>query len=201
MSVREKFKIVFLGQATVGKTSITNRLVRGTFNLHSDSTIGAAFSHVVIEDVHFDIWDTAGQERYHSLSKIYYRDADILIFVFDVNNLSTLDAIEKYYETVKKELVDDYTVIIVGNKMDLINVKNKLEQIQDYVYDKLSKYMMLNHLENLVYVSALDDNKLIELKKVIVNTAENIEKKKQVEIGINLERVDDNTSYLSKCKC
>jgi len=72
-----QFKLVLLGEAAVGKSSLVLRFVKGHFQDYQESTIGAAFltQTVCLEDitVKFEIWDTAGQERYHSLAPMYYR--------------------------------------------------------------------------------------------------------------------------------
>ena len=74
-----QFKLVLLGEAAVGKSSLVLRFVKGHFTEFQESTIGAAFmtQTLALDDqtVKFEIWDTAGQERYHSLAPMYYRGA------------------------------------------------------------------------------------------------------------------------------
>lgn len=72
-----QYKLVLLGDTSVGKSSIVIRFVKGQFSEYQESTIGAAFltQTVSVQDCHvkYEIWDTAGQERYHSLAPMYYR--------------------------------------------------------------------------------------------------------------------------------
>merc|ERR1719515_442416 len=88
-----QFKLVLLGEAAVGKSSLVLRFVKGHFQDYQESTIGAAFltQTVCFEDitVKFEIWDTAGQERYHSLAPMYYRGAQAAIVVYDITNPDT----------------------------------------------------------------------------------------------------------------
>lgn len=72
------FKLVFVGDSGVGKTSLVERTVKNSFTEFADSTIGAAFHKYTLKTddnrtVTYNIWDTAGQERYRSLGPIYYR--------------------------------------------------------------------------------------------------------------------------------
>lgn len=67
------YKIVLTGMGTVGKTSITNRILRNKFSEFYNNTIGAAYGQCVKDGIKMDIWDTAGQERFKSLVSFYYR--------------------------------------------------------------------------------------------------------------------------------
>ena len=83
-------KLVVMGDISVGKSSLLSRYIKNTFDQFNESTIGAAFftKHVESESgekVNLEIWDTAGQERYNSLLPMYYRGANVIILVFDVN--------------------------------------------------------------------------------------------------------------------
>jgi small GTP-binding protein len=116
-------KVVLVGDAQVGKTSILNRLTTGIFNDHSSATVGAAFqTHVVATRdscVTMQIWDTAGQEKYRALAPMYYRSAEIAILCFDVTNPESFRAAEIWAEELATRAAEDLKIIIVGNKMDL----------------------------------------------------------------------------------
>ena len=70
-------KLVLLGEAQVGKSSLVLRFVNGQFSPNSVATVGAAFLSKTMElgdtKIRYDNWDTAGQERFHSLTPMYYR--------------------------------------------------------------------------------------------------------------------------------
>jgi Ras-related protein Rab-22 len=87
MSMRE-IKLCLLGDAGVGKSSLVLRFVSDTFNLYSESTIGASFMSktLIVEEKTFkyQIWDTAGQEKYRGLAPMYYRGAAAAVVVYDV---------------------------------------------------------------------------------------------------------------------
>ena len=88
-----QFKLVLLGEAAVGKSSVVLKFVKGQFHEYQEGTIGAAFltQTVNLDDttVMFEIWDTAGPERYHSLAPMYYRGAQAAIVMYDVTTQDT----------------------------------------------------------------------------------------------------------------
>lgn len=85
---KNKFKIIFLGDQSVGKSSIINRYAHNMFNEVYESTIGLDFQskNNIINgtNIRLLLFDTAGQEKYKSLIPMYIRDADIIIIVYDI---------------------------------------------------------------------------------------------------------------------
>lgn len=81
-------KLVLLGEAAVGKSSLVLRFVNGEFQDNKEPTIGAAFltqkCKVDEKTIKFEIWDTAGQERFHSLAPMYYRNAQAAVVAYDI---------------------------------------------------------------------------------------------------------------------
>jgi small GTP-binding protein len=118
-----KAKIVLVGAAHGGKTSIVNRFLYGEFTLHTVPTTQPAFSQKVVNRenmiLSLEIWDTAGQERYHSLSPLFYRDAESGIVVFDVTDRDSFAKAAKWLSELKQERGESVFVIIAGNKTDM----------------------------------------------------------------------------------
>ena len=90
-----KQKVVFLGDSSVGKTSIIARYMSGNFNAGYEATIGTDFSTKTVptskgKSVQLQIWDTAGQERYRSLIPSYIRDSAAAVIVYDISGLFLL---------------------------------------------------------------------------------------------------------------
>jgi Ras-related protein Rab-5C len=83
-------KLVLLGEAAVGKSSLVLRFTSNEFQENKEPTIGAAFlaqkCEVGDRTIKFEVWDTAGQERFHSLAPMYYRNAQAAIVVYDITN-------------------------------------------------------------------------------------------------------------------
>eukprot|EP00929_Paragymnodinium_shiwhaense_P056362 TRINITY_DN28211_c0_g1_i1.p1 TRINITY_DN28211_c0_g1~~TRINITY_DN28211_c0_g1_i1.p1 ORF type:complete len:200 (-),score=55.54 TRINITY_DN28211_c0_g1_i1:132-731(-) len=114
------FKLVLLGDASVGKSCLVVRFAKGEFYENQEPTIGAAFMtqtvSLGIEVVKFEIWDTAGQERYKSLAPMYYRDAAAAVIVYDITSKESFDAAKSWVA----ELQSTNTLIaLAGNKSDL----------------------------------------------------------------------------------
>ena len=86
-------KVVVLGEARVGKTSLTHRFVNGNFNEKQPSTVDATCMEKLVkagsQSLKMIIWDTAGQERYHALNQVYYRGAEGAIVVYDCTDSDT----------------------------------------------------------------------------------------------------------------
>lgn len=119
-----KYKIVFLGEQGVGKTSLITRFMYDTFDDHYQATIGIDFlsKTMYLDDktIRLQLWDTAGQERFRSLIPSYIRDSHVAIVVYDVTNKKSFEYIDKWVEDVKSERGEENVVLcIVGNKNDL----------------------------------------------------------------------------------
>ena len=88
MSDSESFKVVLVGESGVGKTSIITQFIDQTFQEDQQSTTGGTFSTKSVKcdgkTLKFEIWDTAGQERYRSLTKMFYKDANAAVLVYDI---------------------------------------------------------------------------------------------------------------------
>lgn len=115
-------KVVLIGDARVGKTSIMESFVNKTFNESYITTIGVDFRFKDIESnsekVKLQIWDTAGQECFRSIVSAYYRGADVIVFVYDVTHMESFNNISKYIEEAKKYCSDKTPFCLVGNKSD-----------------------------------------------------------------------------------
>ena len=162
----KRVKMVFLGNSSTGKTSIVHRLLHNGFISDGESTIGASFATLKLNDITYEILDTAGQERYNSLVPMYTRNAEIIIFVFDLTNLDTINRFDSYIKDLRNNLDDKFKVIIVGNKIDLF--WGDLDTVQDIINKKIEKY---NHLSNrITYIdTSAKSGKNIDVLKERIN--------------------------------
>jgi len=120
-------KVVILGDASVGKTSLMYRYVNQKFDTAYKATIGADFltKELMIDNslVTLQIWDTAGQERFQSLGPAFYRGADACILVYDVTNPTSFESLEKWKADFLVQShtpdPDELPFIVLGNKTDL----------------------------------------------------------------------------------
>ena len=117
-------KVVLIGNSGVGKTCISQRYINDSFTNNEQSTVGASYFQKILEidgkPIHLDIWDTAGQERYRSMGKMFYKDAFIVLFVYDITDKKSFLELKNYwYEEIKKTGEKHSVLAVVGNKSDL----------------------------------------------------------------------------------
>ncbi|XP_024359484.1 ras-related protein RABH1e [Physcomitrium patens] len=120
-----KYKLVFLGDQSVGKTSVITRFMYDKFDNTYQATIGIDFlsKTMYLEDrtVRLQLWDTAGQERFRSLIPSYIRDSSVAVVVYDVSNRQSFLNTARWVEEVRTERGSDVIIMLVGNKTDLLD--------------------------------------------------------------------------------
>ncbi|KAI9023677.1 ras family protein [Phycomyces nitens] len=119
----KKFKLVFLGEQSVGKTSLITRFMYDTFDNTYQATIGIDFlsKTMYLDDrtIRLQLWDTAGQERFRSLIPSYIRDSSVCVVVYDITNRNSFLNTTKWIDDVRAERGTDVIIVLVGNKTDL----------------------------------------------------------------------------------
>ena len=162
------YKLVLLGDSSVGKTSIATQFVNNAFSEFQDSTIGAAFLSKMLvvkgNRINFEIWDTAGQERYHSLAPMYYRNATIILIVYDITSMTSFEGAKRWLTELKLTMTADTQVIFIGNKKD----KEKRRMVK---FEDVDRYCYENGLEH--YETCAKNKK--EIDNIFKKVASNIE--------------------------
>lgn len=200
-----RHKMVFLGRATVGKTSTVGRLVKDKFSNNTTSTVGAAFInyHINNREHNFDIWDTAGQERFMSITQLYYRGANIAVFVFDCSRLETLKDLEYYIDKVKQIANDNIHVIVLGNKADMVS-PDKYDNILEEARNKIKYYDPDFKVDddNFLIVSALTSYNMDKFKDILVKLSIKLKVQKSFDnvTGVKISTEDDR-SFITGCFC
>ncbi|XP_017563239.1 ras-related protein Rab-6A isoform X4 [Pygocentrus nattereri] len=123
-----KFKLVFLGEQSVGKTSLITRFMYDSFDNTYQATIGIDFlsKTMYLEDrtIRLQLWDTAGQERFRSLIPSYIRDSAAAVVVYDITNVNSFQQTTKWIDDVRTERGSDVIIMLVGNKTDLADKRH-----------------------------------------------------------------------------
>jgi len=118
-----KYKLVFVGDVEVGKTSIIGRYVYGVFNDVYQNTVGIDFLSKSIRlegrAIRLQLWDTAGQERFRSLIPSYIRDASAVMIVYDITRKSSFSSVSGWVQNIREQQGPDARIVLVGNKADL----------------------------------------------------------------------------------
>jgi small GTP-binding protein len=123
MSDSFRIKVVVVGDAQTGKTSLVNRFVNDAFSELVYTTVSGRGSNRTIQtdrgSVILEIWDTAGQEQYRSLTTVFFRNCGCILIVYDVTNRQSLTNVKQWLDFVRKECPSKVAIFLVGNKADL----------------------------------------------------------------------------------
>eukprot|EP00105_Crassostrea_gigas_P035084 XP_019919232.1 PREDICTED: ras and EF-hand domain-containing protein homolog isoform X4 [Crassostrea gigas] len=123
------FKVVFVGDSGVGKSSFIHRFCNDQFNPTFSATIGVDFQvkSIVMEGqvIVLQLWDTAGQERFRSITKQYFRKADGVILMYDVTTEATFTNVRNWITSIQEGVEEGTALVLVGNKTDLIEEQDR----------------------------------------------------------------------------
>ena len=117
------FKLIVIGDSGVGKSCLTNKATKNTFETAYNTTIGFEFFsfNIKINDkvLKLQIWDTCGQELYRSLITNFYRNSSLAIMVYSITLKESFDNIDTWLKELKLHSNPDAKVFLIGNKQDL----------------------------------------------------------------------------------
>lgn len=151
------YRLVVLGDYSVGKSSIALQYVKNQFSDNEESTIGAAFLTKTIRRrenyIKYEIWDTAGQERYNSLMPMYYRGAQAALIVYDITSQKSFERARAWVKELSIEKPADFVKILVGNKADL-------EKDREVLFERALEYAKQHNLS--FYETSAKDGTNIE---------------------------------------
>ena len=144
-----KYKLIFLGDQNVGKSSILNRFLNDTFVEEYQATIGLDFQSKNVQidnqDIHLLLYDTAGQEKFRSLIPMYTRDANIILLVYDITNKESFENLSLWLKDLTNININEVIVCIVGNKIDLTEKREvtneegqKFGEEHDFIFQEVS---------------------------------------------------------------
>ena len=117
------YKILLLGDSTVGKTCFLLRYTDDTFlDLHM-ATIGLDYrlKTMILDNqqiVKVQLWDTAGQDKFRAITRNYYKGARGIILIYDITNIKSYENIKKWINEIKEEISEEVTIVLIGNKID-----------------------------------------------------------------------------------
>ena len=125
-------KILIVGDSSVGKTNFINRFIENKFNNNYMTTSGIDLKTANLEiknkNIRIQIWDTAGQEKYKAITKNLFLKVMGAIIIFDITNEKSFNNLKNWVQMIKDECGPHMTIIIVGNKNDLIEQRKINEE-------------------------------------------------------------------------
>ena len=155
-------KIIFCGDAGVGKTSIINSIMGQKFSEEYEPSIGVDFFSKTVRYngrlIKLQIWDSAGQEKFKSLIPNYIRGSAIIFLIFDVSQKITYEHLNEWLNFITN-IENGGLIIIVGNKIDLKDRREvNTEEAEKYCKDKKYEYFEVSakngtNIDNMLYTS------------------------------------------------
>jgi len=119
------FKLIVIGDSGVGKSCLTTKAVKNSFEDFYQATVGFEFLtfNMKINDlvIKMQIWDTCGQEIYKSLISNFYRNSSLAIILYSIDNKESFEHAENWLTDLKSQANPDVRIFLVGNKSDLEN--------------------------------------------------------------------------------
>ncbi|XP_068125749.1 EF-hand calcium-binding domain-containing protein 4B-like isoform X2 [Hyperolius riggenbachi] len=116
------YKIMFVGNAGVGKTSFLQTVHDGSSKPNPSSTVGIDYriKTMTLDNKQYilQLWDTAGQERFQSITEQFFRKADGMVIMYDVTRRDTFAGARYWLHRIQEKCVDDIVVLLIGNKAD-----------------------------------------------------------------------------------
>ncbi|XP_056877926.1 EF-hand calcium-binding domain-containing protein 4B isoform X2 [Takifugu flavidus] len=158
------FKVVLVGNSSVGKTSLLRSFCEGRFHPSTTATVGIDYSVKTLTldnmQVAMQLWDTAGQERYCSITKQFFRKADGVVVMYDVTVEESFRAVKPWLANVQEAAGEGIPILLLGNKMDMdesrqvpVKEAEKLAQENRVMFSEVSAYTSRNVTESLTHLA------------------------------------------------
>ena len=164
-------KVILLGDSGVGKTCIINRYINNKFESNIENTVCSSYStkQVIKNNILYrlNLWDTIGQEKYNSITNIFIKGSNIVILVYSIDSLSSLQGLDFWYNSAKNILKENsYVLAVVGNKADLMIEEEEVvseEEARKYAKKMNAEFKLISCKEDSEGIDNLFDMLLDEL--------------------------------------
>ncbi|KAI0990629.1 hypothetical protein GJ496_008571 [Pomphorhynchus laevis] len=197
----KKYKLVFIGEQNVGKTSLITRFMYDSFETTYQATIGIDFLSrtMYLDDktIRLQLWDTAGQERFRSLIPSYIRDSSVAIVVYDVSSADSFQHTSRWVEDVRAERGNDVIVVLVGNKTDLAETRVISTEDGQKRANELGAIFIETSAKNGSNVKSL----FWKICDVLPYNDDSQQKKGLIEVKLRDQMLSDSDSKQSFCYC
>ncbi|XP_075996029.1 EF-hand calcium-binding domain-containing protein 4B [Genypterus blacodes] len=175
------FKIVLVGNSSVGKTSLLRRFCDDCFYSGTSATVGIDYSvkTITVDNslVALQMWDTAGQERYRSITKQFFRKADGVVVLYDITSEQSFTAVRQWLMSVQECAGEEIAVMLLGNKTD----KESLREVQRGMGENLAKECEMIFYECSAYSGHNVAESMVHLARLLKDQ-EDREKEKTIQL-------------------
>ena len=182
-------KVVISGDINTGKSSIISRIVNNKFNISEHNpTIGVEYLSLIYKETKINAWDLSGDKNLKPITDKYIDDKDIIILVYSIDDIESLSNMKKIYNSyINNGLIKQHNIIVVCNKLDLVNNNNKKSISEGSDWAKYIK-------AEFIILSAKNGNNLKALLDMIV-----VNGKKQDILTQKLELKQKKEEHILKC--
>ncbi|KAJ7993227.1 hypothetical protein DPEC_G00270260 [Dallia pectoralis] len=197
------FKLLIIGNSSVGKTSFLFRYADDSFSNSFVSTVGIDFKVKTVyrndKRVKLQIWDTAGQERYRTITTAYYRGAMGFILMYDITNEESFNAVQDWATQIKTYSWDNAQVIMVGNKCDMDEERVVPPEKGRHLAEQLGfEYYEASAKENINVRQVFE--RLVDM--ICVKMSERVDVEPPMVTNTKTTRLTDKPTQLpQKCTC
>ena len=184
-------KLIFVGDSGTGKTNLINVSVGQEFNPGIFTTTSCSYVQKIIKnnkkEYKVNLWDTIGQEKYRSLTKIFVKDSNIVIFVYDITKRESFESLKYWKKIIDEILGEDLTLGVIGNKIDLyLEEKVNENERKEYANSIGAKFRVTSAKNNPKEISEFIEEMLdIYLKK---NQNKKDNRRETIKIKKNAEK-------------
>ena len=205
---RYGFKVLFVGDAGVGKTQILNKFVNNKFAGAHDLTLGVEMYSKLIKihetKIKLQFWVCGGSLKYRSIIRSYYQNSRLIVLVYAVDDVDSFKHIREWVADVKAQTDENAKFLLVGNKCDLKEKRQvAVVEAQQYAKDNNMEFIEVSAKDGF-NINIMFDSSLSKLLKYM-----EVEEKKKEEIqfenhdkNIDIKHINNNLSFCNKyCSC
>ena len=172
------FKVLLLGDSTVGKTCFLMKYTDKTFQDIHMSTIGLDYRLKAMKlksgkKIKLQIWDTAGQDRFRAITKNYYKGSHGIILIYDVTSLQTFENIKTWVSQIREEASPNVVIYIVGNKIDIEEARKVTKEEGQSLADELGLPFVETSAKNGINVTETFEDLIEKIDKIYGNVPQN----------------------------
>ena len=165
------YKIIIIGDTSVGKTALLSKYLKGVFPTSPLSTVATEFATKIIQIkeggyIKAQIWDTAGEEKYKSITYHHYKKSVGGLIVYDITKKSTFENVKNWYIDLITKAEKGCIIALIGNKLDLVERNERKREVSK---EEAQSYADDNHM--LFYeTSAFNGNNINDIFEELMQT-------------------------------
>ena len=183
MSDETVYKVLLLGDTTVGKTCFLMKYTDKTFQDIHMATIGLDYRLKTMKlkngkDIKLQIWDTAGQDRFRAITKNYYKGSHGIILIYDVTNLQTFENVKTWVNQIREETTTNVVIYIAANKIDMETERKVTKQEGESLAQELGFPFMETSAKSGININETFEDLVERIDKEYGNTPQKPNKNK-----------------------